>query len=147
MTSNPYRAGTKSSPKAAISQGINDSQIHAIRGQANAVLEPELKELSATWTAGKRRIIARKLQRWVHQLNISAALLGDKFQQLTKPQPVPTWIDLPRLELECLAVAMEQELAFLRSRLPDFRVKPEAKASRALARKLGCVPEHTLAVN
>ena len=38
-------------------------------------LEPELEAVAAGWSAAKRLALARKLRRWAHQLEISAAIL------------------------------------------------------------------------
>lgn len=38
-------------------------------------LEPELEDRAAAWSPEKREAVAAKLERWVRQLRISAAIL------------------------------------------------------------------------
>lgn len=38
-------------------------------------MEPELEEEAGALTASQRRIMAQKLERWVHQLRVSAKIL------------------------------------------------------------------------
>ena len=38
-------------------------------------LEPELEEIAALWTAGRRLEAARKMRRWARQLEISAKVM------------------------------------------------------------------------
>jgi hypothetical protein len=38
-------------------------------------LEPELEAVAGEWSEAKRRALARKLRRWAHQLEVSAAIM------------------------------------------------------------------------
>jgi hypothetical protein len=64
-------------------------------GYCKVTLEPELELRASLWTAEKRRQVARKLQRWVRQLMISAAIMDRDAQ----PQPQPRLKVLPPAKL------------------------------------------------
>ena len=58
-------------------------------------LEPELEECACLWTPAKRRAVAKKLERWVHQLEFSALILEAE----AAPKPPPRLIPLPHRKL------------------------------------------------
>ena len=41
-----------------------------------AILEPELLQIAAGWSAAKRLAVAKEFQRWAHQLNESAGVVN-----------------------------------------------------------------------
>ncbi len=55
------------------------------------LLEPELEEMAADWPAAKRFDVGRKLERWSHQLLLSARIMSS-FSSIGAGRP-----ELPRL--------------------------------------------------
>ena len=58
-------------------------------------LEPELEERASLWTPTKRRAMAKKLERWAHQLEFSALILEAE----AAPKPPPRLKVLPPRKL------------------------------------------------
>lgn len=50
-------------------------------------LEPALESRAALWTPRKRRAIAAKLERWAHELRVSAAILESDQALPSPPRP------------------------------------------------------------
>jgi hypothetical protein len=55
------------------------------------ILEPGLEELVADWPAWRRRAFAKKLGRWVRQLEVSARILERRQRPNARPplRPLP----------------------------------------------------------
>lgn len=50
-------------------------------------LEPELAELAVDWDEARRFQVARKLERWAHQLRLSSRIaIKDRFQATSPPR-------------------------------------------------------------
>jgi len=54
------------------------------------VLEPELEQETALFTAAQRRALARKFRRWARQLDISAYIMTRNQAQAAAPKPSPS---------------------------------------------------------
>ena len=51
-------------------------------------LEPELEAVAGGWSEAKRLALARKLRRWAHQLEISAAIMELDARRRSAHRPV-----------------------------------------------------------
>ena len=56
--------------------------------ESRVKLEPELETVAAGWSEAKRLALARKLRRWAHQLEISAAILALDARRRNAHRPV-----------------------------------------------------------
>jgi hypothetical protein len=59
------------------------------RAYCPVVLEPELEEETALFTAIQRQALARKFRRWARQLDVSAFIMLRNQQQACEPKPPP----------------------------------------------------------
>jgi hypothetical protein len=55
-------------------------------------LEPELEAVAGGWSEAKRLALARKLRRWAHQLEISAAIMELDARRRNGHRPVLKFI-------------------------------------------------------
>lgn len=53
--------------------------------RARVTLEPELEQEAALWSPERRRAAANKMERWVRQLRISAAIM-ERDRQVSPPK-------------------------------------------------------------